>query len=183
MDELSPHIREASTGADSKVEKNACHKTGKGHANFVHLRVHSAYSLSESTLQIAKLAELASFDRQPALAITDSFNMFGAFEFSEKMQSKGIQPIIGANVKISDQYGTGEIALLAQNETGYIHLSHLISAALLDIEATSSPVISAEELGRYWLLPLTDLTILLTITLMTLIVSSELEIPIEDSFD
>ena len=113
----------------------------------MHLRVHSAYSLSESTLQVAKLAELAVQDRQPALAITDSFNMFGAFEFSEKMQAKGIQPVIGAVVQIADKYGAGEVALLAQNETGYIHLSHLISAALLDSEASATPVITAADLA------------------------------------
>ena len=67
-----------------------------GHANFVHLRVHSAYSLSESTLRINKLAELAAADQQPALAITDSFNLFGAFDFTQKMMKAGIQPIIGA---------------------------------------------------------------------------------------
>ena len=135
MDELRPFDEQ---GKDGKA----------GHAGFVHLRVHSAYSLSESTLQIAKLAELASMDKQPALAITDSFNMFGAFEFSEKMQEKGIQPVIGAVVQIKDQYGEGEIALLAQNETGYIHLSHLISAALLDSEATAAPVIPIDALEK-----------------------------------
>ncbi|MEC7246239.1 MAG: PHP domain-containing protein, partial [Pseudomonadota bacterium] len=135
MDELRPFDEQSTDGQ-------------AGHAGFVHLRVHSAYSLSESTLQIAKLAELASMDRQPALAITDSFNMFGAFEFSEKMQAKGIKPIIGAVVQIKDQYGEGEIALLAQNETGYIHLSHLISAALLDSEATAEPVIPIDALEK-----------------------------------
>ncbi|MGB2373842.1 MAG: DNA polymerase III subunit alpha [Candidatus Puniceispirillaceae bacterium] len=135
MDDLSPYDEEGVTGH-------------AGHAGFVHLRVHSAYSLSESTLQIAKLAELAAQDRQPALAITDSFNMFGAFEFSEKMQAKGIQPVIGAVVQIADKYGAGEVALLAQNETGYIHLSHLISAALLDSEATATPVITAADLAE-----------------------------------
>ncbi|MGB2439800.1 MAG: DNA polymerase III subunit alpha, partial [Candidatus Puniceispirillaceae bacterium] len=135
MDDLSPYDEEGVVGH-------------AGHAGYVHLRVHSAYSLSESTLQIAKLAELAAQDRQPALAITDSFNMFGAFEFSEKMQAKGIQPVIGAVVQIADKYGAGEVALLAQNETGYIHLSHLISAALLDSEATATPVITAADLAE-----------------------------------
>ena len=135
MDELKPFDEQSTDGQAD-------------HAGFVHLRVHSAYSLSESTLQIDKLAELASMDKQPALAITDSFNMFGAFEFSEKMQAKGIQPITGAIVQIKDQYGEGEIALLAQNETGYIHLSHLISAALLNSEATAEPVISIDELEK-----------------------------------
>ena len=62
---------------------------------FVHLHVHSSYSLLESALTIARLAELAKADRQPALALTDTDNMFGALEFSEKMAGVGIQPIIG----------------------------------------------------------------------------------------
>ena len=49
---------------------------------FVHLHVHSAYSLLEGALTIARLADLAKKDRQPALALTDTDNMFGALEFS-----------------------------------------------------------------------------------------------------
>jgi DNA polymerase III subunit alpha len=62
---------------------------------FVHLHVHSAYSLLEGALPIGRLAELAKADRQPALALTDTDNMFGALEFSEKLASSGIQPIVG----------------------------------------------------------------------------------------
>ena len=62
---------------------------------FVHLHVHSSYSLLEGALTIARLAELAKADRQPALALTDTDNMFGALEFSDKMAGAGIQPIIG----------------------------------------------------------------------------------------
>ena len=62
---------------------------------FVHLHVHSSYSLLEGALTIARLAELAKADRQPALALTDTDNMFGALEFSEKMAGAGIQPIVG----------------------------------------------------------------------------------------
>src|SRR6476659_5151716 len=62
---------------------------------FVHLHVHSAYSLLEGALVISKLAEFAKADRQPALALTDTDNMFGALEFSEKLAGYGIQPIIG----------------------------------------------------------------------------------------
>ena len=54
---------------------------------FVHLHVHSAYSLLEGALTIGKLAELAKADTQPALALTDTDNMFGALEFSEKLAS------------------------------------------------------------------------------------------------
>ena len=67
---------------------------------FVHLHVHSSYSLLESALTIAKLAEYAKTDRQPALALTDTDNMFGALEFSDKMASAGIQPIIGCSLAI-----------------------------------------------------------------------------------
>ena len=54
-------------------------------AGFVHLHVHSAYSLLKGSLKIAKLGELAKADRQPALALTDTDNLFGALEFSDKM--------------------------------------------------------------------------------------------------
>ena len=62
---------------------------------FVHLHVHSAYSLLEGALTISKLAEFAKADHQPALALTDTDNMFGALEFSEKLAGYGIQPIVG----------------------------------------------------------------------------------------
>jgi len=68
--------------------------------DFVHLHVHSSYSLLEGALTIARLAELAKADRQPALALTDTDNMFGALEFSEKMSGYGIQPIIGCSLAI-----------------------------------------------------------------------------------
>ncbi len=64
-------------------------------AGFVHLHVHSAYSLLKGSIKIQKLGELAKADRQPALALTDTDNMFGALEFSDKMAGYGIQPIVG----------------------------------------------------------------------------------------
>ena len=70
------------------------------HAGFVHLHVHSAYSLLKGSIKIAKLGELAKADRQPALALTDTDNMFGALEFSDKMAGYGIQPIVGLELAI-----------------------------------------------------------------------------------
>ncbi|HEY4862525.1 MAG TPA: PHP domain-containing protein, partial [Xanthobacteraceae bacterium] len=67
---------------------------------FVHLHVHSSYSLLEGALKIAQLAELAKADRQPALALTDSGNLFAALEFSEKMAGEGIQPIVGCALAV-----------------------------------------------------------------------------------
>src|SRR5262249_49195997 len=67
---------------------------------FVHLHVHSSYSLLEGALTIARLCELAKADRQPALALTDTDNMFGALEFSDKMAAAGIQPIVGCALAV-----------------------------------------------------------------------------------
>ena len=82
-------------------------------AGFVHLHVHSAYSLLKGSIKIAKLGELAKADRQPALALTDTDNMFGALEFSDKMAGYGIQPIIGCELAVDfgDQDASARNAL------------------------------------------------------------------------
>jgi DNA polymerase-3 subunit alpha len=119
---------------------------------FVHLHVHSSYSLLEGALTIARLAELAKADRQPALALTDTDNMFGALEFSDKMAAAGIQPIIGCALALDflDQdsgprAGTGpmpqrpRIVLLAARESGYRSLMRLNSRAFLETEPNEQP--------------------------------------------
>jgi len=116
---------------------------------FVHLHVHSSYSLLEGALPIARLAELAKADRQPALALTDTDNMFGALEFSEKMAASGIQPIIGCALAID--FGDQEtrpggppperphIVLLAAREDGYRSLMRLNSRAFLESPSHERP--------------------------------------------
>jgi DNA polymerase-3 subunit alpha len=116
---------------------------------FVHLHVHSSYSLLEGALTIARLAEMAKKDRQPALALTDTDNMFGALEFSEKMASAGIQPIVGCalGVDFSDQENRGpaagdtwpRIVLLAARENGYRSLMRLSSRAFLETAPHERP--------------------------------------------
>ena len=118
-------------------------------APFVHLRVHSAYSLAESTLRIGKIAALAAGDSQPAVAITDTNNMFGALEFCMKMMEEGVQPIVGVQALLADARGVGEVALLAQTETGYANLCKLNSKALLDVEGGDDPVISLDMLASH----------------------------------
>src|SRR5947208_2844905 len=75
---------------------------------FVHLHVHSSYSLLEGALTIARLCELAKADRQPALALTDTDNMFGALQFSAKMAGSGIQPIVGCAVAVDFRRTEGQ---------------------------------------------------------------------------
>ena len=114
---------------------------------FVHLRVHSAYSLAEGTFQIGDLVGAVHELGQPAVAITDTFNNFAALEFSDKAAGKGIQPIVGAQVTVMDEDGLfGEVVLLVQNEEGWLNLSKLISQALL--EESDLPSISFETLSK-----------------------------------
>src|SRR5438045_6854319 len=118
---------------------------------FVHLHVHSSYSLLEGALTIGKLAELAKADRQPALALTDTDNMFGALEFSDKLASAGIQPIVGCALAIDfgdearDPRLAGRarplprIVLLAAREDGYKSLMRLCSRAFLESPPNDKP--------------------------------------------
>src|SRR6266700_3094163 len=126
-------------------------------AGFVHLHVHSAYSLLKGSIKIQKLAELAKADRQPALALTDTDNMFGALEFSDKMAGYGIQPIIGCELAVDfgDQdpsarnalaAGPARIVLLAARERGYRSLMRLNSRAFLETPIHQSPHIKFEWL-------------------------------------
>jgi DNA polymerase-3 subunit alpha len=125
--------------------------------DFVHLHVHSSYSLLQGAITIARLAELAKADRQPALALTDTDNMFGALEFSEKMTASGIQPIVGCALAVDfgDQDNSGRagltnggggqpserprIVLLAAREEGYRSLMRLNSRAFLESPSNEPP--------------------------------------------
>ena len=116
---------------------------------FIHLHVHSAFSLLEGALPIATLAKLAKADNQPALALTDTNNLFGALEFAEKMAGSGIQPIAGIQLAVAfgeaepNRLGKPEIfpsvVLLAANSTGYDNLLRLGSHAFLGGDATQMP--------------------------------------------
>jgi DNA polymerase III subunit alpha len=119
-------------------------------AGFVHLHVHSAYSLLKGSIKIAKLGELAKADRQPALALTDTDNMFGALEFSDKMAGYGIQPIVGLelavdfgdqdpNARNAHAATPSRIVLLAARERGYRSLMRLNSRAFLETPVHQAP--------------------------------------------
>src|SRR5207244_7523461 len=131
------------------------HKTTMSSAGFVHLHVHSAYSLLKGSIKIAKLGELAKADRQPALALTDTDNMFGALEFSEKMAGYGIQPIVGCELAVDfgdqdpnarNQAAPSRIVLLAARERGYRSLMRLNSRAFLETPVHQTPHIKFDWL-------------------------------------
>src|SRR6201987_5077567 len=126
-------------------------------AGFVHLHVHSAYSLLKGSIKIQKLGDLAKADRQPALALTDTGNMFGALEFSDKMAGYGIQPIIGCelavdfgdqdpNARTASAAPPSRIVLLAARERRYSSLMRLNSRAFLE-----TPVHQTPHIKFHWL--------------------------------
>ena len=107
---------------------------------FVHLHLHSDYSLLDGANQIPKLVDRAAEQGMKALAITDHGNMFGAVEFHKAAKSKGLNPIIGCEAYISQQgrHTRGEqdrynhLVLLCQNQKGYQNLIKLVSAGYLE---------------------------------------------------
>ncbi len=113
------------------------------YADFVHLRTHSAYSLSEGAIHVKALAKLATAHDMPAAGITDTANLFGALEFALAAADAGVQPVIGTLLPMFDRPAE-EIACLpvyAQTQAGYQNLLHLVSKAFLQ---------SGDE-GKPWL--------------------------------
>ena len=131
---------------------------------FVHLRVHSAYSLLEGALTIPRLVALAAENRMPALAITDSNNLFGALEFSEAVAGARIQPIVGCTLSLSfaveeeeaaqtaevkRPQADGRIAVLAKDERGYANLMRLSSNAYLAAAETGEVLTGIRALAAH----------------------------------
>ena len=132
---------------------------------FVHLRVHSAYSLLEGALPIPKLAELAARDACPAIALTDRNNLFGVLDFSNKLSAKGIQPIAGvtlavdfADQKTDTHVGASfavrsadypSVALFAMNEAGYASLMKLSSQCFFDPDEQEAAHVHIDRLRQH----------------------------------
>jgi DNA polymerase-3 subunit alpha len=104
---------------------------------FVHLRVHSEYSVSDSIVRIDALVAAAAKDGQGALALTDSANVFGWVKFYRAARAKGIKPILGVDAWVSndaDRDRPHRLLLLARDRTGYLNLCALLSRAWLENE-------------------------------------------------
>ncbi len=107
-------------------------------ADFVHLHVHSAYSLSEGAIKTGKLKDLCLAAGMAAVAVTDTNNLFGALEASETLSGAGLQPISGLHLSLAGDAGIDAkagrlpaIVLLAQSEAGFRRLMRLSSRAYL----------------------------------------------------
>ena len=131
--------------------------------NFLHLRTHSAYSLSEGAIKVKELVKLCVDQGMPAVGLTDSDNLFGAMEFALEAVKAGVQPIVGCQLgvarvdaKAASTNGTAatapppdQIVLLAATEAGYRNLLKLASKAYLETEAGGEPHVEIEDLERH----------------------------------
>ena len=109
---------------------------------FVHLRVHSEYSLFDSTLTIARLVALAQSNKMPAMALTDFNNLFGFIKFYQKTWKGGIKPIAGCDIKLVDsQQRQWSLCLLVKDEEGYRNLIQIISLAYTEGQILGVPVV------------------------------------------
>lgn len=101
-------------------------------AEFIHLHVHSAYSLAEGAIKIQSLPELCHQFNQPAVAITDTNNLFGALEISMLCANAGIQPIIGCEINVKFNDTTGTLVLLVSSKEGYTNLLDIVSSLYIN---------------------------------------------------
>ena len=120
---------------------------------FIHLRTHTEYSLLEGALRLKKLPDLCKKHDMPAIAVTDSNNLFSALEFSVSASGAGVQPIVGCQVDLRfAEPAPGErprppapLVLLAQNEVGYEHLMKLNSCLYMR-QGSELPYVTLDEL-------------------------------------
>lgn len=130
------------------------------HAGFVHLHVHSAYSLLEGAIKVPDLIELCHRHAMPAVAVTDSNNLFGALEFAFAAKAAGVQPIIGCQIGLrraeaAPVGGTGvrpapdPIVVLVQDEQGYRNLMKLVSRAFLETDPGELPQVGMADLEAF----------------------------------
>ncbi len=124
------------------------------HASFVHLRVHSAYSLSEGAIRLDDLVKRCRAMNMPAVAVTDTNNLFGALEFSEYAQKEGIQPIVGCQLALAREETSGARAggagksgpdsdpfiVLVQNQIGYRNLLKLVGITYFGAGGIDPPI-------------------------------------------
>ena len=131
--------------------------------SFIHLRVHSSYSLAEGAIKIPALIERCKDYGMPAVALTDTANLFGAMEFSTLAAKTGVQPIMGAQVAIAlrkedpryhplrplNQHVFDELTLLVQTQRGYINLSKLLSQQWERAKKGDLPHITFADIEEY----------------------------------
>ena len=128
---------------------------------FIHLHAHSAYSLSEGAIKAEKLPALAKAAGMPAVALTDTANLFGALEFAQACTGKGIQPIMGCQLFLgrgaTEEAGRADalrsrpdvLVALAKDAAGLENLQRLSSAGYLGTDPSGEPCVTLDHLGSH----------------------------------
>lgn len=125
---------------------------------FVHLNVHTEYSMLKSTVRIDELIKRAKALGMPAVAITDSDNLYGAVDFYQKAHKAGIRPILGCEISLTSQQDNSHhnkkhpptrITLLAKNNQGWHHLIKLVTTAHLESAQLGIPQTNRQTIAQY----------------------------------
>ena len=122
--------------------------------SFIHLRLHSEYSIADGIVRIPEAIAAAKQDAMPALAITDLNNVFGLIKFYQAARAAGIKPIIGCDVFISnpaERDKPSRLLLLCQSNVGYLRLCDLVTRAYLERQNSGRI-----EIHKQWLRDGTD---------------------------
>ena len=120
--------------------------------NFIHLRLHTEFSLIDSTIRIKKLVSAVTEAGMPAIAVTDQCNFYGLIKFYTAAQSAGIKPIIGADFWLkgeSEDDKPSLVCLLAMNHTGYLNIIQLISKGFQEGQYHGSPYLRRQWVSQY----------------------------------
>ena len=119
--------------------------------NFVHLHLHSEYSLTDGIIRIEELVERASELNFPAIALTDNSNLFGLIKFYRLAREKGIKPIVGSEIKLvgGESIAPAPMVLLVKNKKGYTNLTRLVSKAYIEGQMNGEPLVKIEWLKEF----------------------------------
>ncbi|WP_353234130.1 DNA polymerase III subunit alpha [Diaphorobacter ruginosibacter] len=116
---------------------------------FVHLRLHTEFSVVDGTTRIDEIVKAAARDGQPAMGLTDLNNMFGGVKFYREGRGKGVKPVIGAEITVpmdADGSVSARMLLLIQNNQGYFSLSEILARAWTTNVVKNVPIVKWEWL-------------------------------------
>ena len=114
--------------------------------SFVHLRLHTEYSLNDSTIRLKTLMAATKKANMPAITMTDRMNLYALVKFYNIMMGAGLKPIFGADIHVKEnaQGDFSHLILLCQNNTGYRNLTKLISKAYLEGQSLNHPLVTKQ---------------------------------------
>ena len=120
--------------------------------NFIHLHLHSEYSISDSLIRISDLVEKVSERKSPSVSITDHNNIFSLVKFYKQAIKNGVKPIIGIEIDIKDTESSNEsfrIVLLCKNIIGFNNLSNLITDSYVNLNENNKFIVLKDDLLKH----------------------------------